>query len=132
MRSHARLVPTSFVVLSIIVAAAEHRSALAQVAGDAGALTGRVTVQPWRTLTPPTVDGLLDDAVWTDAARITEFVQRQPLDGAPATEDTDVYVAYDDANLYLAFHAKYDKPEVMRANRVDRDRAGFSDDTISV
>ncbi len=95
MRSHARLVPTSFVVLGIIVAAAEHRSALAQV-GDAGALTGRVTVQPWRTLTPPTVDGLLDDAVWTDAARITEFVQRQPLDGAPATEDTDVYVAYDD------------------------------------
>ena len=31
MRSHARLVPTSFVVLSIIVAAAEHRSALAQM-----------------------------------------------------------------------------------------------------
>ena len=59
-------------------------------------------------------------------------MQRQPLDGAPATEDTDVYVAYDDANLYLAFHAKYDNPEVMRANRVDRDRADFSDDTISV
>ena len=100
--------------------------------GDAGVLTGRVTVRPRRTNTPPTVDGLLDDAVWSAAARITEFVQREPVDGAPATEDTDVYLAYDDTNLYLAFHAKYDEPGIMRANRVDRDRAGFSDDTISV
>ena len=101
-------------------------------AGDAGVLTGRVTVRPRRTTTPPTVDGLLDDAVWSNAARITEFVQREPQDGAPATEDTDVYLAYDDSNLYLAFHAKYGNTNIMRANRVDRDRAGFGDDTISV
>ncbi len=101
-------------------------------AGDAGVLTGRVTVRPRRTTTPPTVDGLLDDAVWSNAARITEFVQRQPVDGAPASEDTDVYLAYDDTNLYLAFHAKYADPGSMRANRVDRDRAGYGDDIISV
>ena len=101
-------------------------------AGNAGVLAGRVTVRPRRTANPPTVDGLLDDAVWGAAARITEFVQREPRDGAPASEDTDVYLAYDDANLYLAFHAKYGNPEIMRANRVDRDRAGFGDGTISV
>ena len=101
-------------------------------AGDAGVLAGRVTVRPRRTANPPTVDGLLDDAVWGSAARISRFVQREPRDGAPASEDTDVYLAYDDTNLYLAFHAKYENPEIMRANRVDRDRAGFGDDTISV
>ena len=101
-------------------------------AGDAGVLTGRVTVRPRRTTTPPTVDGLLDDAVWSNAARITEFVQRQPVDGAPASEDTEVYLAYDDTSLYLAFHAKYDNPGTMRANRVDRDRAGYGDDILSV
>ena len=106
--------------------------ATAAPAGDAGVLTGRVTVRPRRTTTPPAVDGLLDDAVWSNAARITEFVQREPLDGAPATEDTDVYLAYDESNLYLAFHAKYGNTNIMRANRVDRDRAGFGDDTISV
>ena len=106
--------------------------ATAAPAGDAGVLTGRVTVRPRRTTTPPTVDGLLDDAVWSNAARITEFVQREPQDGAPATEDTDVYLAYDESNLYLAFHAKYEEPRIMRANRVDRDRADFGDDTISV
>ena len=107
-------------------------AASAPVAGNAGALAGRVTVRPVRVETPPTLDGLLDDAVWRDAARITEFVQREPVDGAPASEDSDVYLAYDDANIYLGFHARYENPGMMRANRVDRDRAGFGDDTFSV
>ena len=106
--------------------------AAAPVVGDAGALAGRVTVRPVRTETPPIVDGRLDDAVWQDAARITEFVQRQPVDSGPATEDTEVFLAYDNSNIYLAFHVKYQDPGIMRANRVDRDRAGFGDDTISV
>ena len=104
----------------------------AAVTGDAGVLAGRVTVRPVRAETPPAIDGLLDDTMWQNAATITEFVQREPVDGAPATEETDVYLAYDDSNLYLGFHAKYEDPGMMRANRVDRDRAGFGDDTISV
>ena len=107
-------------------------SAAAPAFGDAGVLAGRVTVRPGRTQTPPDIDGRLDDAVWQNAARITDFVQSQPVDGAPATEDTDVFVAYDNANIYLAFHAKYRNPGMMRANRVDRDQAGRGDDTIRV
>ena len=101
-------------------------------AGEAGALTGRVNVRPSRTSTPPTVDGRLDDAVWQDAARITDFIQQEPLDGAPASERSDVYIAYDSANIYLAFHAHYEDPSIMRANRSDRDQAGRSDDVFSV
>ena len=101
-------------------------------AGGAGALTGRVSVQPPRTQVPPAVDGRLDDAVWQDAALITEFVQRQPEDGAPATERTDVYVAYDSANIYLGFYAHYSDPRMLRANRTDRDQAAQRDDTVSV
>ena len=101
-------------------------------AGNAGALAGRVTVRPTRTETPPNVDGRLDDLVWQDATRITEFVQRQPMDGAPATEDTEVYLAYDSSHIYLAFHVKYQNPAIMRANRVDRDQARRGDDLIRV
>ena len=104
----------------------------AAMAGNAGALAGRVTVRPVRTQTPPNVDGRIDDAVWRNAARITDFVQRQPTDGAPATEATDVYVAYDSSNIYLAFHAHYSDPSMMRANRTDRDQAERGDDTFSV
>ena len=100
--------------------------------GNAGALAGRVTVRPVRTQTPPTIDGRLDDEVWRDAYVIRDFVQSEPLDGAPASEETDVYLAYDSSNLYLGFHARYSDPGIMRANRVDRDRADRGDDVIRV
>ena len=101
-------------------------------AGDAGILRGRVTVRPDRAVEAPDIDGNLDDRVWQNAVKVTEFIQQNPVDGAPASEETDVYLAYDDSNLYLGFYAKYSDPAMMRANRVDRDRAGFGDDTISV
>ena len=54
-----------------------------------------------------------------------------PLDGAPATEATEVYIAYDSSNIYLGFYAHYANPAIMRANRSDRDEA-FRDDIFSV
>lgn len=101
------------------------------MANGAGALTGHLSVRPARVLTAPAIDGRLDDAVWRDAARITQFVQRQPLDGAPATESTEVYIAYDSSNIYLGFYAHYSNPAIIRANRSDRDEA-FRDDVFSV
>ena len=101
------------------------------VAAEAGALTGRPSVRPVRARSAPAIDGRLDDAVWRDAARIVEFVQRQPLDGAPATEATEVYIAYDSSNLYFGFYAHYSNPAIIRANRSDRDGA-FRDDVFSV
>ena len=97
----------------------------------AGILTGRPAVQPTRTSDPPRIDGRLDDAVWRQAARITTFVQQQPLDGAPATERTQLYVAYDTQNLYFGMHVHYSDRRLMRANRSDRDQT-FSDDTITL
>ena len=101
-------------------------------ASAAGSLAGRPSVQPPRTQVPPIVDGRLDDAVWQDAALITGFVQRQPQDGAPATEKSEVYVAYDSDNIYLGFYAHYSDPGMIRANRTDRDQAAQRDDTFSV
>ena len=97
-----------------------------------GPLPGRVTVRPVRIQTPPAIDGRLDDEVWSEAFLITDFVQSDPLDGAPATEETEVYLAYDSSNIYLGFHARYENPGIMRANRVDRDRADRGDDVIRV
>ena len=101
------------------------------VAVGVDALTGRPTVRPSRVQIPPAIDGNLDDEMWLDATHITDFVQRQPLDGSPATEATDVYIAYDSTTLYLGFHAHYVDPNMMRANRSDRDR-GRRDDIFSV
>ena len=92
---------------------------------------GRPTINAVRTSTPPAIDGRLDDVVWRDAVRITEFVQTTPVEGAPATEATEVYIAYDNSNIYLGFYVHYSDPSLIRANRVDRDRIMF-DDKMSV
>ena len=88
----------------------------------AAADAGRPIVRPPRAQAPPVIDGRLDDPVWSAAAHITALVQRRPLDGPPASEASDVYVAYDSANLYLGLHAHYTDPGMMRANRRDRDQ----------
>ena len=101
------------------------------VAEGVGILTGRPTMRPPRAREGPRVDGRLDDAVWRNALHITDFVQQNPVEGAPATEATDVWIAYDSQNFYLAVHAHYSDPSLMRANRIDRDQA-FEDDNIAI
>ena len=97
------------------------------IAAGAGVLTGRPTVRPPVVDEPPDIDGRLDDAAWAAAAHITEFVQISPLDGAPGSEATEVFIAYDSANIYLGFHAHYANPDMLRANRSDRDRTPGDD-----
>ena len=60
-----------------------------------------------------------------------QFVQTRPLDGVPATEQTEVYIAYDSQRLYFGIYAHYSNPSLVRANRVDRDRTE-NDDTVTV
>ena len=97
------------------------------VAAGAGVLTGRPTVRPPLVDEPPAIDGRLDDAAWAAAAHITEFVQISPLDGAPGSEATEVFITYDSTNIYLGFHAHYADPSILRANRSDRDRTPGDD-----
>ena len=82
---------------------------------------GRPTAVIGRTNNPPEIDGRLDDSVWETAAHITDFVQIAPVEGAPASEDTEVWMAYDADHLYFAFYAHYTRPETMRINRADRE-----------
>ena len=95
----------------------------AQAGPAAGfAIGGRRNVQARRAVEPPTIDGRLDDAVWRDAVLITDFTQTNPIEGAPPTERTEAWIAYDADHIYFAFYAHYTDPSQMRANRADRDR----------
>ena len=102
----------------------------AQADGDP-AVAGPRTVAPVRVEAPPQIDGRLDDAVWQSAPRLDQFVQQRPVEGSPATDDTEVYIAYDSEYLYVAVYAHYSDTSLIRANRVDRDQTG-EDDTVSV
>jgi hypothetical protein len=54
-----------------------------------------------RSTTPIVVDGRLDEEVWLQAPAAKEFTQREPDEGKPASEATELRVAYDNAALYI-------------------------------
>ena len=99
--------------------------------GGGFAITNRPMAIAVRTSQPPAIDGRLDDPVWRGVTPITQFVQTSPVEGAAATEATEVWLAYDSDNLYLAFYAHYADPGIIRANRAERDSGG-GDDQMSV
>jgi hypothetical protein len=49
----------------------------------------------------PVIDGRLDDVTWMEAQVLTGFVQREPTEGRPVSERTEVRVAYDGEALYV-------------------------------
>jgi hypothetical protein len=55
-----------------------------------------------RAAAPPDIDGRLADAVWSAAPPASGFLQRDPAEGQPATDDTEIRVAYDDHAIYIA------------------------------
>ncbi len=72
-----------------------------------------------RLSTPVLLDGKLIEAEW-QTPPITNFTQLEPNEGTPPTEKTDVWIAYDDAALYIAarMHDKRDSI-VSRLGRRD-------------
>jgi len=96
-----------------------------------GARPARPALTPVRAQQAPSIDGRLDDAIWRSAALIDTFVQEEPIEGAPASEQTEVRVAYDSERLYIGIAAHYADVNLRRANRSDRDRTD-EDDTVTV
>ena len=47
------------------------------------------------------VDGRLDDEIWQKATPITDFIQKEPTEGAAPTDPMEVRLAYDDDALYV-------------------------------
>ncbi|HEX8390943.1 MAG TPA: DUF5916 domain-containing protein [Longimicrobium sp.] len=58
-------------------------------------------MQAVRGTEPISIDGRLDEAVWRSAQPATDFRQQDPHEGQPASERTEVRIAYDDEALYI-------------------------------
>jgi hypothetical protein len=85
-----------------------------------------------RAAQPPKLDGTLDDAAWQgDPLELSEWISYNPLRGEKGGPRTEVHVAYDDRNLYFAFHCFDDEPEKIRANISKRDNS-FNDDWVGL
>jgi hypothetical protein len=49
----------------------------------------------------PIIDGRLDDAIWANAKTITNFFQKEPVEGDPVSERTEVRIIADGEALYV-------------------------------
>jgi hypothetical protein len=85
------------------------------------------TVTAVRADSPITIDGRLDEPVWQTAPVATGFTQTNPDDGSPATEPTEVRVAYDDHALYVAAFCRDTEPAKIRKRLGRRDSQTDSD-----
>jgi len=82
---------------------------------------------PYRTDTPPVIDGVLDDPVWAQAPTETGFKTWRPDFGREAHEKTIVYYAYDRENLYFAFRCYDREPDKIKASLTARDNINQDD-----
>lgn len=70
----------------------------------------------------PVIDGdILYDEVWQGVNPITELVQQMPNFGLPASEKTEVRIAYDDKNLYVSAVCYDSSPSELAVTDVRRD-----------
>jgi len=97
----------------------------------AAAAAGKV-LRLYRTDTPPTLDGRLDDAAWSDAASMQDMHQYEPVDHGEPSEPTIVYVAYDDENLYVAARMWDSEPGRIMAREMVQNRDLRWDDSFTI
>ena len=89
-------------------------------------------VQATRTPAPPSIDGRIDDSVWHQAPIMADFFQREPVEGAQPTEQTQVRILFDDDHLYFALRCFDSEADRLVANQMRRDADLDENDNIQI
>ena len=103
--------------------------AVVNQAGEAG-----VTVRAVRVKEPMETDGVLDETFYRETEAISEFIQSIPDAGAEPSERTEVWLGFDDDNVYVGARIwDSEGPDAPIANEMRRDsRQIRNNDTFGV
>jgi hypothetical protein len=80
---------------------------------------------------PLTLEDLANGSLGSRAAVVKDFVQRDPREGEPASQETTAYLAYDLKHLYVGFTCLDKEPGQIRAHVTRRDGI-WGDDLVEV
>ena len=128
-----RILPTGYILIALISCSAIDAFSQSVLAIDGppapiapGVITrdgaGKVTVRAIKLTTPLKVDGRLDDEVYAREQSFGDLVQVAPNYGAPISERTEIWVMYDEENVYVACRCwDSEPPGKWIANELRRD-----------
>ena len=89
-------------------------------------------VRAYRIAEPPTLDGLVTEEMWQRLVPAAQFTQQNPVEGDPASEATEVRVAFDDKNLYFGIICFDSEPENIVVTQNRRDAELEDTDSIQI
>ena len=82
---------------------------------------GAVTIRAVRIPEAVKIDGRLDESYYREIPSFGDFIQQDPVEGAPSTEKTEAWIFFDDANIYVSVRCWDSHPEREIANEMRRD-----------
>lgn len=82
---------------------------------------GRATLRAVRIDRPLTLDGRLDEEVYLEVLGAGDWIQLLPQEGERATETTELWVFFDDDNIYVSARCLDSQPGREVANEMRRD-----------
>ena len=80
-----------------------------------------IVVTATRISTPITLDGHFNDEPYRTVEPVTGFIQQEPREGDPATEQTQVWVLFDSETLYISAKCFDSQPTREVINELRRD-----------
>src|ERR1700752_2111742 len=94
---------------------------------------GNATIRTMRLPSPLVIDGALDEAPYRDVPPMSDFIQQEPAEGQPASDKTEIWVFYDDKNLYVAARMYEEDPSKRVTSDLRRDSNNlYNNDHIAI
>jgi hypothetical protein len=86
------------------------------------------SVRAYKIDTSIQIDGILDEAAWSEAETVTDFLQYSPYEGAASTQMSEVRILYGEGSIYIGAMLYDDNPDGIEqalGRRDDYNRADW-------
>ena len=83
-----------------------------------------------RVTNSPDIDGIFSSDEWGEALPVSDFIQKDPIEGAETSGKATLYFLYDDEYLYIAAKMIHDEPEAILSTMSRRDNSSNSERII--
>ena len=94
---------------------------------------GYATLRAIRLERPLTLDGKLNEEIYSTVSSSSDFIQQEPQEGESATEQTEVWILFDDNNIYISARCWDSQPDRLVANEMRRDNLNiYRNDNLTV